>query len=323
MARGTNKKQRHQRKRHDRKRALQRARARSPYRVIGASGATEACYVNRRWHETGLANIYCLRTVPGGGHAMAAFLVDIWCIGLKDAWGHLDITAARFNEQIIERGSDALELVRVDHEVAVRLVAGGIRFAKQNCFRLPRRYERWTAMLGVSDADSADLSDFGHEGGLTYIGAIEDLESRLIDCSVDEFFAREDVHFVIGVGDAPLVDEDMREVGAITDEMRDRFLDGARQWCFARSIKPHPELPAACDILIESLVQVDSYGDDDEPSDEGVGKSVDNVGRLLSFESGSAREDLYEAMDQLKQFVGQFETPEAMFRSMGFDPNAE
>ncbi len=253
---------------------------------------------------------------------MGGFLVDTWCIGLKDAWGRLDITAAQFSDKVLGQVPHELELVRVDPDVALRLVAGGIRFAKENRFRLPRRYERWTAMLGVGDTDSADLSDFGHGGGLTYVGAMEDLESRLIDCTVDEFLARDDVDYTIGMCDSPLVDGDTKEVDGITDDMRDRLLDGTRQLCFARGIKPHPQLASACDLMIESMLQVDSYGDDDEPSDEDLAQSTDNIDRLLSFESGSGREDLYEAIDQLRQFVEQFETPDALVQWVDSDVNA-
>ena len=143
MDRNSRKKERRRLNRQQRKRELRRQQSRSPYQVIGSRGEIETCYVNQNWREEGVATILCLRRPPGRAHAMAAFLVDLWCMGLKDAWGRLEISSDEFQEEILEPMSKHLDLVGADPDLAKRIVAGGIRFANQNSFRLPKRYDRW------------------------------------------------------------------------------------------------------------------------------------------------------------------------------------
>lgn len=93
--------------------------------------------------------MYVLRRTSVHGLVMAAFLVDMWCAGLKDARGRLSATMDAFQEWVPNpRGGIRQGFKQVDPAAVRRLVAGGIRFAEQNGFRLPSRDQRWTAMLG-------------------------------------------------------------------------------------------------------------------------------------------------------------------------------
>ena len=197
-----------ERKREAKKRFELRAHSGSIYKRVGTAGELVACCINAHWREDGLASIHVLRRIPGGGHASASFLVDTSCLGLKDAWGRLDTSYEEFNSGIIEGMSRTLEMGHADLELARRLVAGGIRFAYQNGFRLPPRFDRWTALLGdIGDWRTADLTDFGEGGRLRYVGTKEELKRRLVGCSVEEFLARDDVDFIMGEDDLAYLDD--------------------------------------------------------------------------------------------------------------------
>jgi hypothetical protein len=92
-----------------------------------------------------------------------------------------------------------VRMPEVPLEEAAAIVAGGIRFAVQNGFRLPAHYQRWTTFLGGKlDWQHADLSAFGVEGGakLRWVAPMEDLRARLIGSTVEQFLARPDVEFI-------------------------------------------------------------------------------------------------------------------------------
>ena len=154
------------------------------------------CFVNADWREQGIASIVAFKDARGFGQVMGAFLVDLWCFGLKDAWGRTEVTG----EEIDRTVNGRMKLEPLDLAVAQRLVAGAIAFSRKNGFRLPVNYERWTAMLGITSETPIDLSEFGIDGGLRYVGEIEDLQSRLIYQSVDEFLHRPDVKYIAGLG---------------------------------------------------------------------------------------------------------------------------
>jgi len=328
MGRNPQKKERRRLKRQRKQRETRRAQSGSPYRRIGDRGEVEACYVNRDWQEGGIASICCLRRVPGGGHAMAAFLVDLWCTGLKDAWGRLSITAEEFQDKVVGHMSEIMEIERIDVEVARRIVAGGVRFADRNGFRLPRRCERWVSLLGgVGDVDLADLSDFGKDGQLCYVGSMEDLEKRLIRGSVDKFLAREDVHYIIGEeGFAPPdEDEDETVVEETIDVLRENGVDAVRQWCFAQGMRPHPRLAEAWDITFAAISQLESVPEDEDEEDgeevdlteEQYETLFDNLDRFLSFESPEDERGIMEALGQLQAYMETLGSPEALFEMLG------
>lgn len=337
----SDKKAKHERKREARRRELVRARNASPYRTAGRIGEAVACYINADWQEQGIAAMYVLKRVPGGGMIMAAFFVDLWCAGLKDAWGWLNASREEFEEQVLHGGmTDQVELVRTDLDLVKQIVAGGLRFAEQNGFRLPPRYERWVAVLGdIGDWRSADLGEFGVEGGLRWVGPMSDLKKRLIGCSIDEFLARKDVEFITDVGgddesfeDAEFdgVDEDEdageidEEIEEFVDDLHNRWTNAVRQWCFANGQVPHPRMGEAVGVLLESLMQIpaDSEGEGEDSAEEHAAVVFENLNRLIGITQGPDAEGLRAAMAQVDAFVQSFPKPEAMAAAIGLDPSS-
>lgn len=223
------KKHRKEQKRKQKQLARRRAESVSPFRRIAQTGQIEACYINSNWQEEGIASIQFIRDTPTG-LALAAFLVDVWCIGLKDAFGSVNLLREDVDMNL-DRARRQFPLTRVEPDIARSLLASAIRFSKQNGFRLPRHYERYVAVAGgVGEVESADISQFGKDGKLFYVGRLQDLSSRLMTCTVDEFARRPDVDVTIieGAGtfgswnDDDELDDDDGEL----DEDDDDFGDG-------------------------------------------------------------------------------------------------
>jgi hypothetical protein len=177
-----------------------RATAGSPYKRIAEVGAVHACYITEGWQTSGMASIHFMRVNPQGGFAMACFLIDFWCAGLKDAWGSLDMHKEDVDWHL-EQAQARTTIERIDPAAARQLVAGAIRYARQNGFRLPGHYDRWVNLLGeVPVPATADLRPFGRDGRPMWVGTREDLQSRLIGCSVEDFLSRAGADFVIPAG---------------------------------------------------------------------------------------------------------------------------
>jgi hypothetical protein len=211
MADAARRKERKRLKREKKRAQMRRVMAGSPYKRVGQVGEIEACYINADWQSGGLASIHVVRQNPGGGMALGCFLIDLWCAGLKDVWGSLDMASDDIADHIA-RTKEQFELVRIEPEAARHLVAGSIRFARQNGFKLPAHFDRWINFLGgVPSPARADLRSFGKDGGLLWVGPMDDLRRRLIGCSVDQFLARPGVHFVTEIedfGEDEFADED-------------------------------------------------------------------------------------------------------------------
>lgn len=320
MARRSARKQDKQRKRNKRKLDAARKLNVNPFRLAGQRGETVACYINEGWDEQGMASMYVLRRTAGHGIVMASFLVDTWCAGLKDAWGRLDMTLGEFEEQILDRIPEEVQLTRIEIDEVRRLVAGGIRFARQNGFRLPSKYDRWVAVLGGEcDPDHSDLTGFGVDGGLRYVGTLEDLKRRLIGCSVDDFLGRKDIEFELMDSNFSLVNDEEIEFDGMMEDVRSKITEAARKWCFAKGYIPSPALGEATDILLESLAQASTRGDDDEATLSLEAHSArEGMSQLLSLtRSAEDRAQLLVGLEALHEFIAEFSSPEAFLNACG------
>jgi hypothetical protein len=207
------KKERKRLKRQQKQKSLRKVANASPFKRVATASELVAAYINSDWRERGQAVVYVLRRA-GGTMAMAGFLVDLWCCGLKDAYGYFDILREEFDEQV-ERIPERMDgsITRVDIAEAAAVVAGGVRFARQNGFRLPRHYDRWLSFFGPDLAGrckDADLSAFGVDGGrkIRYVGPMHDLRSRLVVSDADTFLSRPDAEFVTDAGLDPFSEYD-------------------------------------------------------------------------------------------------------------------
>ena len=201
MADQSRKKERQRQKRKAKQEMIRKQNAVSPYKRV-AEGKVVTCLVNEGWKEKGMANVHVLRAGVGGPTGAAVFLVDCWCAGLKDIWGVVGVSPSEYLRKTHAMADeDGMEFVEVPLEEAARIVAGGVRFAVQNGFRLPPHSDRWLPFVGPVDWQTADLSDFGRENGeLLWMGDMDFLRRRLIGCTAEEFLKRPNVKYIMEIG---------------------------------------------------------------------------------------------------------------------------
>lgn len=339
MAGHDRKKQHREQKRREKKAFQRRAeQGGSLYRRIGAAGDEAVCYINSDWREEGMIALHVLRPIPGGGHAAASFLIDPWALGLKDVFGRLDMTREEFDDLWVGTMQRQTEMVPTDLATARRLVAGGVRWAHDHGFRLPRRYERWVAMLGdIGDWHTADIRDFGFEGKLRFVGDIEDLRRRLVGQTLEEFTARDDVEVVAALPSEFLDDEDLDDefqaaemnldqeaIDAFKEAVEDvesRLLDAVRQWCFANGLPPHPRLPQAIQLVFTSMLETMAI--DEREGRPTPAEAELHFERLLSLVPPESKIQLSEAMAQVMGLVRSVGGVAGMVAALGIPRSAD
>jgi hypothetical protein len=342
MPHDARKKQKQRLKREKKRREARRGNALTPLDRIARGGGELECYVNTNWREMGMAIVHVLGCAPDGRCAYAGFLVDVWCVGLKDADGKREIGRLEFQEllDVVRREQP---VGRVAPAEARRLVAAGIRFARQNGFKLPPHYDRWAAIFGsLGDVGSADLTDFAAAGALRYIGTKAFLRRRLAACAVDEFLARPDVRWLMGDGTprdpgesdfwAECDDDDETELGEEDEQLfaelaksiarvGDQTEDAVRRWCFRTRQAPHPRLREALNTLLVSVMPMAAYvravDEDPDAANEFEVPSFEdftsmNLDRLPPAENRALR----EAMDQVGEYLRQFKSPTEMLAAL-------
>lgn len=299
-----------------------------------------------------MISIQVLRPVRGGQTAAAIFLIDRDCIGLKNAYYRASVEPNALRDSVYRRGVDPnTRLAQIDLEQARKAVAEAICWTRQHpFFRLPPETDRCLKVLGgAGDIDAADVSDFGKEGKLFYVGRKIDLEPCLLTMSVEQFMEREDVACTFHMGNATFgdisegfeedfedeyddedeeedflmeaPDEDFaephptpEELLALREKIQGNMLDAIRRWCFTKAIMPHPEL----ELVLNLLLTYSSLEDFMQEPKRAAAMNPQVQGLLDSLADPSRKEGLKAAGAQLEQFITSYSSKEAFADAMGF-----
>jgi len=312
------KKERHRLDRKKKQQRLRKDRNTSDFKKLAKNLKEMEIYVNSDWRDRGLADLIVLRNGLNSMDVFVAFLIDTWCSGLKDAFARLNFSAAELDDYLDRAEDSGMEMIEIKPDLARQLVSGAMRLSVENGFRLPHGAARCAALIGVEDYANADLSEFEKfDGKYRYVGTRNDLAKRLA-VPVEDFLRRRDIEFVIQAY-SPLdddtfdeeFDEDLDEipdretVAHGLHELCERMFVAVSNWLRGAGETPHPWLMDGIDVALASVINVAAGPDTAVPSLEEL---------IDEFED---RDAILDAIDQVMRFMQQFNSPDAMFESLG------
>ncbi|MFO0967400.1 MAG: hypothetical protein U0793_17715 [Gemmataceae bacterium] len=148
------------------------------------------------WNQ-GIGQAYLSRELPNGSIAFATFLIDRYCLGVKNA--HADIVG-RFSYE-----SDFLPRVK-DAETAApakvrKLVEDAVEYARKLGFAPHPDYHKAKAIFGDIDPAACDETfEFGKDGKPLFINGPYDTPDRCrqIISTLERSRGRDGYHFVVG-----------------------------------------------------------------------------------------------------------------------------
>lgn len=116
----------------------------------------------------GMVPVVLRRRGPGGAVAFAFFLVDAWCLGVKDCAGEL-LTASESKERL-EHLQERVGLERCSAAEGKAVVDGGVAYARALGLEphpdFPKAYPIWGDVQAASIPSDVE---FGRDGRPTYI----------------------------------------------------------------------------------------------------------------------------------------------------------
>lgn len=122
------------------------------------------CCTTTNLFDQGMGNVLVSREMGNGAVAFAAFLVDMYCLGVKDV--ALGITTrGDYDWRIYTKAIREREIVKLEPAAARKLIEGAVEFAKQAGFPPHRDYRKAKPIFGDIDA-AACMEEFsyGKEG---------------------------------------------------------------------------------------------------------------------------------------------------------------
>ena len=125
------------------------------------------CGVMENWGDSGLASIYVVRQMPNLRYVYGMYIVDYYCLGLKNTFADANVKWERVKE-LKCRVEQQYALVNFPYEDARSLILGGIDYAKALGFE-PNEDWKYSKYIVEYDRPYEAKFEFGKDGKPYYI----------------------------------------------------------------------------------------------------------------------------------------------------------
>lgn len=122
------------------------------------------CYITPDWKESGISQIIISRVRPSGNLVIGIFLVDTFCIGVKDATYYANMSDYDFSE-LMERYESGPGLEKISYNEVHNIIYGAIEFAEEGGIQPAKDFKIARYVL-EEDTDDIPLIEyeFGKNG---------------------------------------------------------------------------------------------------------------------------------------------------------------
>ena len=141
----------------------------------------EGCWIRKDWKESGLAVIVVARRQPNGNIVFGNYLVDYYCLGLKDTFCNAEIPPGEFRRDYLPRLFRDTQPVEISPALAHEIIYGAIGFAARYGFKPQRDYRDSQQVLDRPDKyPLSGAVEFGKDGRPFFISGPYDDADRII-----------------------------------------------------------------------------------------------------------------------------------------------
>lgn len=114
------------------------------------------CVVNNDWEKTRLANIIVARQHTNGNITAGMYLVDLNCLGIKDASFWFNISEMQYRE-ILSHAEGTMELEGIPYALAHNIVFAALEFAEDYGFKPCKDFTSVAQYILEEDTDAIEL----------------------------------------------------------------------------------------------------------------------------------------------------------------------
>jgi hypothetical protein len=158
------------------------------------------CFVSEEIFDRGIGDVIISRRMPDGSISTSVFLVDTFCLGVKDCF--FANQPRRKYEEGIMRMEQGENLEKVAPEYAVKLVENAVAYAKSLGFERHEEYLWVKKIFGNIDPSICPTEfEFGQDGKPFYVSGPNQTEadSRRIIHNLSERLGPDGFHYMVGL----------------------------------------------------------------------------------------------------------------------------
>jgi hypothetical protein len=147
----------------------------------GKSLTFHECYINSNWREQGMASIFISKKQPSDNFTVGLFMVDIFCLGLKNTTYNFNLDELGYNQFLAEFKSYNEDVIHCDFSEAHNIIYGAIDFAEDFGFK-PNKDFKITEHILDPDLidDGIDEIELGKDGKPFYIAGPDDNVDQIL-----------------------------------------------------------------------------------------------------------------------------------------------
>lgn len=180
------------------------------------------CLINPDWEVHGMASIIVSRKHTNGNLTAGLYLVDLKCLGVKDAQYFFNIYPFEYNN-LLERRGETQQLEKVDYTLAHNIIYAGMEFAEDYGFK-PHKDFSVAKFILEEDTEDIELIEItcGENGVPFFVrGPLEsDMDTARIIAQLEKTAGRGNYGFVDQLSDEEW-DDDWDDDGDDTIEEED------------------------------------------------------------------------------------------------------
>jgi hypothetical protein len=183
---------------------------------LGARGPILECLMTEEIFDSGMGQVIVSRTTGSGVVAAGIFLLDVFCLGVKDAFPMLQPRATY--ENLVRQTDHQSPLVQIEPACARKLVEDAVVYARDLGFEPHDNYRVARKVLQDIDATVCEeLFTFGKDGKPFFISGPNDSEqrSRQIIETLERRCGADGYHHLVGLN------PDMELIGDYDDSDED------------------------------------------------------------------------------------------------------
>lgn len=136
-------------------------------------------YLEKNWRELGLAHLVVARIRDDCSADYGVFLVDIWCLGVKDAFHEAGVSEAALREFVEGRLPEEYR-EPLHPACAKKLIEGALAYAEGLGFAPHRDFRKARRVLSGIDASVCPMEfTYGKDGRPCYVRGVDDSDERV------------------------------------------------------------------------------------------------------------------------------------------------
>jgi len=133
------------------------------------------CWAMKGWEEIGKTHIIVSRKHVNGNISFCFYLVDLFCLGVKDTFFHFNTDETDLMDRISNENAE-VEFNEISYTLAHNIIFSAIEFAEEYGFQAHKDFARTTKYFLEEDDDKVEYIDIecGKDGKPMYIDDGED-----------------------------------------------------------------------------------------------------------------------------------------------------